>query len=398
MSKKRILFIGHDANRAGAQLVLLQLIRLLQQDGGYTMHLLLGEGGPLLADYRQLCPVTLWPPATPYLLGPVADKIIGKLGLWQTLASRQQTQRQQTLYQELQLDTVDLVMVNTVAGSRWFRQLPLAGTLPVITFVHELEMSVQMYTQPDELAYLLERSNQILAVSQATIGYYQTEHGVPPAKISQFTLVDLPSLQQAIANARTRPKPLLDHGIPENALIIGGCGNAEWRKGNDLFVVLARLVKSRLPQTDIHFVWVGMPSGSLRDDLLLDIKKAGLADLVHLIPPTPDVLRYIAHFDIFVLCSREDPYPLVVLEAGLSEVPVVCFDKAGGAPELVETNGGLVAPYLDLSTMCEQMVQLATDAALRQTLGRQLAQKIVARHNNTQSMHLLLTSLRTLIP
>ena len=326
-----ILFIGHDANRAGAQLVLLNLMRLLKAEG-YAMRLLLGEGGPLLDEYRDICPVTLWPSPSPHVVNALADKVLWKLGLWQSMRDQQTAKHRQQMQIELGLDSVDLVFVNTVTSSRWFCQLAIPAQTPVVTFVHELAMSVRMYTQPDELARLLSRTNRLLAVSAFTARYYETAHDVDPAKITQFTLIDVPLLERGISRAKASTTPSAVN-LPADAQLVGGCGNAEWRKGLDLFVAMARQVigpanaDGLFPNT-IHFVWVGIPSGPLRDDLLLDIEKAGLTGRVHLIPPTPDVLQYMRRFDVFMLCSREDPYPLVVFEAGLCHVPVVAF--AGG--------------------------------------------------------------------
>ncbi|QJW90729.1 glycosyltransferase family 4 protein [Spirosoma taeanense] len=388
-----ILLIGHDANRAGAQLVLLNLMRLLKAEG-IRMHLLLGEGGPLLDEYRAACPVTLWPAPDRYVMGALADKVLGKLGLWQGFYDRQLTNRQRAIRDELGLETVDLVLVNTVTSSRWFSQLPVPEQTPVVTFVHELDMSVRMYTRPDELAFLLRRTNHLLAVSRATARYYEQQHSFDPTRITLFTLIDTPALEQNVKQARQQPSIYQTLGLPDKALIVGGCGNAEWRKGNDLFVTLARQVIGRAPEdlvSAIHFVWVGVPPGSLHDDLLLDIRKAGMSGRVHLIAPTPDVLRYMSRFDVFVLCSREDPYPLVVFEAGLSGVPVVCFDSAGGSPELVETDGGYVVPYLDLDAMSERVLQLLQQPDLRRTIGQRLGQKILERHPAHQSVETLVT-------
>ncbi|GAB3947931.1 hypothetical protein GCM10028805_21100 [Spirosoma harenae] len=388
---KNLLLIGHDANRAGAQLVLLNLMRLLKAEG-FQMRLLLGEGGPILEDYQAVCPVIIWPAQPRYIVGALADKVLGKLGLWQSLHNRQLESHQRDIRAQLALDTVDLVLVNTVTSSRWFRQLDIPAKTPVVTFVHELAMSVRIYTHPDELAYLLQRTNHLLAVSKATARYYEQVHGFNPARISLYTLIDTPSLESNVQKARSQPTIYSSLGLPDDALIVGGCGNAEWRKGNDLFVTLAKQVIGRYRNTTgqpIHFVWVGMPPGSLHDDLWLDIQKAGLASYVHLIPPTPDVLRYISRFDVFVLCSREDPYPLVVFEAGLCDVPVVCFDGAGGSPELVETDGGFVVPYLDLDAMSERILELLHQPALRQQMGKRLGQKILERHPAQQSVQTL---------
>ncbi|HEX9957060.1 MAG TPA: glycosyltransferase, partial [Fibrella sp.] len=183
----KILLIGHDANRAGAQLVLLQLMQQLNARG-FTLYLLLGEGGPLLAAYERIATVKLWPRPERYMAGPTADKVLGKLGIWQQLSDRQQQRQRDGLHEALHLDTIDLVLVNTVTSGRYFRQLPLRENVPVLVFVHELAMSVHQYARPDELQYLLGRAARILAVSQATARYYETTWQVSPDRITLFTL------------------------------------------------------------------------------------------------------------------------------------------------------------------------------------------------------------------
>lgn len=388
-----ILFISNDANRAGAQLVLLNLMRLLKAEG-YAMHLLLGEGGPLLDEYRAVCPVTLWALPGRYVAGALADKVLGKLGLWNALHERQLARHRQQMQAQLGLDSVDLLFVNTVTGSRWFSQLSIPDKTPVVTFVHELAISVRIYTQPNELAHLLNRTTHLLAVSDFTARYYETVHDFDPARISRFTLIDVSLLERTIDRERASDSPLAVE-LPANALVVGGCGNAEWRKGLDLFVAIARQVIGQThasgPANDIHFVWVGIPPGPLREDLLLDIDKAGLAGRVHLLAPTPDVLRYMRRFNVFMLCSREDPYPLVVFEAGLSGVPVVAFAGAGGAPELIGTDGGAVVPYLDLDAMSQVTSQLLNQPEQAQKMGHRLGEKIREKHPAQQSVATLVT-------
>ncbi|QKZ13646.1 glycosyltransferase family 4 protein [Spirosoma sp. KUDC1026] len=402
-----LLLLSNDANRAGAQLVLLHLMRLLKEEG-VQMRLLLGEGGSLLDEYRALCPVTIWTTPSPFVTNAVGDKVLGKLGLWHQLNERKSAQQQRIVQQQLDLDSVDLVLVNTVTSSRWFRELAIPAHIPVVTFVHELAMSVRIYTRPDDLTYLLQRTTHLLAVSDTTARYYEQHWGFDPARITRFTLIDTPAMERAVGLASQQPNIYAELGLPNDALIVGGCGNAEWRKGNDLFIAIARQVIGRSADQPgaaqpgaarpIHFVWVGVPAGTLRDDLELDVQKAGLAGRVHLISPTPDVLRYMSRFDVFVLCSREDPYPLVVFEAGLSGVPVVCFADAGGSPELVESDGGAVVPYLDLDTMSSEILDLLQQPQKRQAMGQRLGAKIRERHAARQSVDTLLSLFAQLTP
>ncbi len=403
---KRLLLIGHDANRAGAQLVLLDLLRRLHATGLYQLHLLLGGGGSLMTDYESVATVTVWPASSSQLVGGRTDKVLSRLGLGAAFAHRQKVQQHKSLTQRLAIEQVDLVLVNTVCSSRWFHKIGLPDGIPVVTFVHELAMAVALYSQPDELRYLLERTNRLLAVSKATADYYVAQHDIDPAIVRLFTLIDIPELDRRIAEARALPNPYPALGLPPDAIVIGGCGNAEWRKGCDLFVTLARLTQNQLNQArqngssiqPVYFVWIGMPPGNYANQLQQDIDKAGLTDSVRLLPPTPDVLHYSTRFDAFALTSREDPYPLVVFEAGLSAVPVVCFEGAGGAPELVETDGGAVVPYLSLADMSETVAAWVIDPMLRQRLGSTLNQKIRERHNPTDAMSILTAVFAQLLP
>ena len=55
--QKKILFIGHDANFAGAQYLLLHLLRYLKTVEGIKTMLLLGAGGKLEADFEEVTEV-----------------------------------------------------------------------------------------------------------------------------------------------------------------------------------------------------------------------------------------------------------------------------------------------------------------------------------------------------
>ncbi|WP_128545212.1 glycosyltransferase family 4 protein [Larkinella soli] len=383
---KKILFIGHDANRAGAQLVLLQMLRMLRQRGVPT-HLLLCGDGPLEPEYRQLTGVTKLPQPVTRLFGWRIDKVLYLLRIGQWLHRREEEKRRKAFEEEIKSVGADLVLINTVTCSKGYRDIaPWVSGLPAVLFAHELEMAVRMYTQPDNLRFTLDRSRHLIAVSKAVARYYSEAYGFDPGRISTFQLIDIPNLLAKIEQARALPDVLAQHGVPADAVVIGGCGNAEWRKGNDLFNVIAEQVISRYPDRPVYFVWVGMPRSPLYEDLHLDLRKAGLTAQVLLIEPTPEVFRYTSRFDIFALCSREDPYPLVALEAALSETPVVCFEKAGGAPELVEEDGGFVVPYLDTVAMADSIGKLIDDETLRRTMGRQLRRKVLERHSSEQSM------------
>ena len=55
-NRERLVFYGHDAFRAGAQMVLLHILRWLREYTDLDIRILLGAGGDLFHDYNSLYP------------------------------------------------------------------------------------------------------------------------------------------------------------------------------------------------------------------------------------------------------------------------------------------------------------------------------------------------------
>ncbi len=382
---QHILFISHDANRAGSQLLLLELIRLLGESGVKT-HLLVQEGGNLLDDFRKVTEVTLLdegassPPR-------IISRIPGARRL-QTQAQRRSADR--VLSGLLALD-FDLLFVNSVANAGFYRdRLSSFHHLPVVLFAHELAMSVGMYTERDQLEFLLCRCQHLITVSRAVADYYAREFGFPTERSSTFTLINTADILARLS--KTAPDFLRQKlNLPADALVVGGCGNAEWRKGNDIFNLIARNVIARMADRLVYFVWIGAGESHPFFELIrFDIERFGLSDQILLLPPTDEALECMSGFDLFLLSSREDPYPLVVLEAALLQKPVVCFAESGGAPELVEADAGRVVDYLDVEGAAVAVAELLLDGPLRKRMGEAAREKVLTRHDTAESVARLL--------
>ena len=100
------------------------------------------------------------------------------------------------------------------------------------------------------------------------------------------------------------------------------------------------------------------------------------ADRVEFVGEVADPRGLLESADVFVLPSREDPFPLVCLEAAQSGLPVVCFADGGGAPELVEEDAGRVVPYLDVGAMATAVAEIVGDEELRARLGHRAREKV----------------------
>ncbi|GAA4446254.1 hypothetical protein GCM10023091_39060 [Ravibacter arvi] len=384
--QKKILFISHDANRAGSQLLLLQLLKILKQKN-IPMELLLCGDGVVAKDFEEVVPTTRLPETDPYFVSRLSDKLLCKLGFTDSLARKARRKKQQALEQSLNPSEIGLVFINSIANAGiYYNELSFLHHIPVVLFAHELEMSAKMYAKRNELEFLLKKTDHLIAVAQAVADYYIEDFQFPKDAVSILTLIDHDYID---ANFRKAQRNLLEkeYGIPADAIVVGGCGNAEWRKGNDIFNWIARLVITKTNPLPVYFVWVGAgKQHSIYELIAMDIRRMGLSDKIILIPPTSRALDYISRFDLLLLSSREDPYPLVVMEAALNETPVICFQGAGGAPELISNDAGRTVPYMDIPAASEAIIQLILDPGERSALGQKGRIKVLERHKTGLSI------------
>lgn len=370
---KKILFISHDANRAGAQILLLRFLKQLKNVPEYQFKVLLRHGGSLLRDFEKVAPVYHW-----------YHRETGNRQKVARLLNRKSFQEQ--ILKEIKNEGYDLIVSNTITNGELLHQLRLLVKCPIVTYAHEMPMGIAMYTDPSSFNQTLRYSDSYWACSEAQRLIYIERFGIDPDNISV-----LPSLLpdgawqlQPSAEAVVQIRKLLD--LPEGAPLVGAVGTFDWRKGIDIFVQLARQ-----SEPDTHFVWVGGHEHQVEYHMISeDLRRLGLSDRVHLIPHSDRPFDFISAFDVFVLTSREEPYPLVVLEAALLARPIVCFAQSGGAPDFVETDAGFVANYLDSTAMSRYISQLLKNPELRQKMGHTAREKVFARHQDERAMQAFL--------
>lgn len=91
-----------------------------------------------------------------------------------------------------------------------------------------------------------------------------------------------------------------------------------------------------------------------------------------------DMPQVFADLDVVCVPSYEEPFGLVVTEAMAMEQPIVAF-SSGGIPEIVEDGvHGLLAPQRDVAALADRLVRLLRDSELRQRMGQQGRQHVLA--------------------
>ncbi len=180
------------------------------------------------------------------------------------------------------------------------------------------------------LAAAYRQADRVIGQSEFAIDEIHNLFSVPKdrlVRIANPVEIDRIALVQQTAS----PSPFLSGPGP----FLLGVGRLGPEKGFD------RAIRSLPPlkQTHPHSqLWI-IGEGSERDSLQQLAHHLGVADSVFLPGFQPDVARWMSHADLFVLSSRTESLPNVLLEAVACQCPVVSLEHPGGTPEVLASLG-----------------------------------------------------------
>ena len=167
-------------------------------------------------------------------------------------------------------------------------------------------------------------------------------------------------------------------GIPADALVIGTVGNRNKLKGHDLLVQVAAQLHPHYPQ--LHTVILGgetTHAAYYEQAVVAVAAQSGLlaSGRFHIVDPGQAVAELLPAFDLFLLTSRQEGVPTVILEAMASGLPVVSTD-VGAVSEIVQHGTtGYVVPAGDGAMFATATAKLLDYPALRVQMSRAAAQQ-----------------------
>ena len=348
----RLLLVSHDAAFYGAQILALHMARQLKQRHGVQVTTVLLGDGPLRADF-EAC-------------GPVVDFCTPA---WRDAIPESVAKARQATLHELARSGLRHAICNTTAAAKLLPLLSQEGFKSIV-LVHELPNMLKQFGLMDTAAAAGRLAERVVFPA-AYVRNRFAEH----VKLDEgHTLIRPQGLYLPNAHAEHRSaakRELLQLlALKDDAHLVMAAGPGDRRKGLDTFCQVAVRVASRDPS--IHFVWIGDD----RTELALDCKEwlaaAGATQRVHFLGviKEPDVYaRRMAAMDQYLMTSREDPFPSVVLDAMTVGAPVVGFRDAGGFEELLDDGAGLLVPHGSHAEMAAAVLSLATDRARCQAIG-----------------------------
>jgi glycosyltransferase involved in cell wall biosynthesis len=152
--------------------------------------------------------------------------------------------------------------------------------------------------------------------------------------------------------------------------ILLSIGELHKNKGYDLFIPALKKVEK-------DFIYLIIGEGEERNNIAMLIKDNELRDKVFLLGRIENAYKYIKAADVFVLPSRTEAFPYVLLESGLAGACVLA-SSVGGISEVVEDDyNGVLFDVNNENDIVHKVNMLMKDKVMRESFGKLVQEKVM---------------------
>lgn len=240
---------------------------------------------------------------------------------------------------------------------------------PYMTFIPWL--MGKKFTTTIHILYLrrnlkFKKPNHLIAISNESYEFSKKIFGMEQHNISL--------IHHGVSSRFARPispkqKTTLKNrlGISEEKVVIGYVGSISLRKGSDI-LVKALSVLSEATKSAIHFVFLGGVQGSEDHEWLTQMVEDAEIQSFTTVVPFEDPKPFYDIMDIFTLPSRMESFPLVTLEAMMSECCPVRSNTEGAYEQIENEVNGLLFNTENIEQFVAALERLVQDEKFRRQL------------------------------
>lgn len=337
MSLKKILFITPTGGRTGSEMLLWYLLSRLS--GKIKTAIYARQNGELFANHST---------ADETFVNLTKKGFIYKIyeGIYHKIFKI--TPEEKKLEQIQRQIKADKWYLNTLMMPE-FAKLAFKLQIPYFLHVHEL-VTIYDEIRYEDFKFQLDNAEKIICCSAIVekrigqMGYKNT--------VLLHSFIDT---EKIIIN---QPPVLVQQklNIPNDAFIWVMSGSMNLRKGYDLVPDLFQF----LPQ-NTYILWLGSVKETGVLHYIRQRTKLEKLNFIEIGEKSSEYYDYLNIADGFVLVAREDPFPLVMMEAAFLQKPVVGYNS-GGISEFVQEGMGGVVDSLNPKDLSELMLKVQTNA------------------------------------
>ena len=159
-------------------------------------------------------------------------------------------------------------------------------------------------------------------------------------------------------------------------------GRLNEQKGYEYLIEAWAIVSKRHPDWILNVYG----SGEIKEKLQSQIDERGITETLVMNEPTPQILEKYLESSLYIMSSRFEGFPMVLLEAMSCGLPCVSFDCPNGIKDMVKDGkNGFLVDYLNVSMLAEKTCLLIENAELRKEMGK-LAKDYIIKYSTERIM------------
>jgi len=317
-----VLFFSHSAQLSGSERCLLELVTELVQDHGVVCSVVLPDDGPLRKKLEEVG----------------ASTLIFEYDWWydSTLSSDDEVTRQlnrsfKTTLEKIKVNVEkinpDIIVTNTIVIP-WGAMIASILNKPHVWFVHEfgrLDHGLEFYLPFQEILNIIRDSSNLIltnsnAVRKSLFG------SIPESNILTVSChIDIP--QDALYGDG---KDSFERKGATKLVIAGTI--CETKGQQDAILAVKELLRR---EKEVELIIVGYSNAGYLETLKGLVKSEKLEEFIKFYDFRENVYTMMNQADIVLVCSRNEAFGRVTLEAMLLGKPVV-GTNSGGTPELIK--------------------------------------------------------------
>ena len=185
-----------------------------------------------------------------------------------------------------------------------------------------------------------------------------------------------------------------EHGIPDDALVIGFVGRLAPDKGMVELAGAWNQLRAREPRAHLLLVgwWTELGSG------LTELGVALRCDpRVHFIGPRNDLPRMYAAMDVLALPTYREGFPNVALEAAAMALPIVATSVSGCVDAVQDGVTGTLVSARDADALATALQRYLADQPLRERHGAAGRRRVLAEFRREAIWEAIAAEYRSLL-
>lgn len=249
-------------------------------------------------------------------------------------------------------EKIDILHLHQYGSSNFGRLVGFIAGIPVIIHSHDTDPNYPLYQRIADLI-LARFTDRVIAVSESAKESAIKKRSIREDKvIVMHNAIPLEEFQELTPEQKKEERRRL--GINQDYKIVGTVTRLREEKGNKYFLYAAAEVLKVFPKT--VFLIVG--DGPLREELQNLSKKLNIAENVIFYGFSRNIQRFHSIFDIKVIASVNEGFPLALLEAMAMGKAIVATDVGGPKEILKDGETGLLVPAKDSGALAQKIIYL----------------------------------------